>query len=62
MKGCDSNQGDCAGNTPLVWPTILGHERLVRLLLKHEDIDPNVPDKSGQIYSRGLLRMDMSEQ
>jgi len=47
-KGCDVNQGDCAGNTPLIWAAMLGYEGLVRLLLKHENIDPDVPHKSGQ--------------
>ena len=45
-KSCEINQGDCAGNTPLLWAVKNGHDRVVKLLLGQKDIDPNCLDKS----------------
>jgi len=41
--GCDINQTDCAGNTPLVWAASNGHEEVVKILLGR-DVNP---DKQG---------------
>jgi len=48
MEGCDINQGDCVGNTPLLWAAQNGHEGVVEVLLKRDDINPNKPDQLGQ--------------
>ena len=48
MEGCDVNQKDCVGNTPLIWATRNGHERAVELLLSRGDVDPNEPNTEGQ--------------
>ena len=40
VEGCDINQLDCAGNTPLVWAAWNGHERVVKILLGREDVNP----------------------
>jgi len=44
VEGCDINQEDCFGNTPLVWAAKNGHERAVKILLGCDDVDPNKPD------------------
>ena len=44
-KGCDINQGDYTGSTPLLWAAQKGHDEVVQLLLKRDDVDPNTPDK-----------------
>jgi len=43
--GCEINQQDCTGSTPLAWVARNGHEGVVKLLLEREDVDPNRPDK-----------------
>jgi len=43
-KGYEINQGDCAGNTPLLWAVRNGHYNAVKLLLAREDVDPERPD------------------
>ena len=43
-KGSDINQIDCAGNTPLVWAALNGHEGVVKILLGRDDVNPNKPD------------------
>ena len=48
MEGCDVNQKDCVGNTPLVWAAKNGHKGVVELLLGRDDISPDKPDNRGQ--------------
>ena len=48
MEGCDVNQKDCVGNTPLVWAAHNGHERVVKTLLARDDINPDKPADCGQ--------------
>jgi len=45
VEGCDINQGDCDGNTPLVWAAWSGHEGVVKILLGRDDVNP---DNSGR--------------
>ena len=52
MEGCDVNQRDCKGFTPIMWAARRGNEAVVRLLLTRDDIDPNVAD----VYGRTLLQ------
>ena len=44
MEGCDINQGDRMGFTPLMWAARQGDRGAVELLLTRDDIDPNKPD------------------
>ena len=46
--GCEINQQDCSGCTPLSWAAVKGHEGVVKILLEQEDVDPNHPDVNGQ--------------
>jgi len=46
-KGCEINQGDWAGNTPLLWAAKNGHDRVVKQLLGREDVDPDKPGTTG---------------
>ena len=48
VEGCDINQNDCAGTTPLVWATLNGHEGVVKILLERDDVNPEKPHQSGQ--------------
>ena len=48
MSGCDANQGDSAGMTPLGWAVRGGQEEAVELLLRQEAVDPNKPDNVGR--------------
>ena len=48
MNGCDINQIDCVGNTPLMWAAVNGHERVVELLLGQDYVNPNKPDFDGR--------------
>jgi len=48
VEGCDINQIDCAGNTPLMWAALNGHEEVVKILLERDSVDPNKPNKGGQ--------------
>ena len=43
--GCEINQGDCTGRTPLAWAARNGHVGVAKILLGREDVDPNHPDK-----------------
>jgi len=42
VEGCDINQVDCAGNTPLVWAAWNGHEGVVEILRGRESVDPEM--------------------
>jgi len=44
VEGCDINQKDCVGNTPLVWAAWNGHEGVVKILLERDDVGPDKPD------------------
>ena len=48
MEGCDTNQRDCMGCTPLMWAARGGHEAVVGLLLMRREVDPNEPDNDGR--------------
>ena len=48
VEGCDINQTDCTGGTPLAWAAWNGHERVVQVLLERDDIDPDKSDNVGQ--------------
>jgi len=41
VEGCDVNQADCIGGTPLMWAAWNGHEGVVELLLGLDEVDPN---------------------
>ena len=44
-EGCEINQHDCTGSTPLSWVARSGHVGAAKLLLEREDIDPDRADK-----------------
>jgi len=46
-RGCDINQGDCMGVTPLMRAAQQGHQGVVRLLLTRSDVNTDEPDKDG---------------
>ena len=48
MEGCDVNQGDCKGFTPLTWAARRGNEAVVRLLLIRGDVGHDEADNAGQ--------------
>jgi len=52
-KGCNINQMDCGGNTPLVWAAGNGHEGVVKILLGRDDVDPDRPDNVGLTALQG---------
>ena len=43
-KGYEINQGDCAGNTPLLWAARNGRDGAVKIILERDDVDPSKPD------------------
>ena len=45
MNRWDVNQRDGLGMTPLIWAARYGHEEVVRLLLRENDIRPDRPDE-----------------
>jgi len=47
-QGCNINQGDCKGVTPLILAAHRGNQEAVMLLLTQDDIDPNKPDNNGK--------------
>jgi len=48
VEGCNINQGDCAGSTPLVWAAWYGHEGVVKILLGRDDVNPEKPGRYGK--------------
>jgi len=42
-NGCDIDQRDCVGNTPLMWASQNGYEGVVKLLQERKDVTPNTP-------------------
>ena len=48
VEGCDFNQKDNMGDTPLAWAAGNGHEAVVKLLLGRDDIDPDKPGEDGE--------------
>ena len=48
MQGCDINQRDGEGYTPLIWAARQGNQGTVMLLLTRDDINPDKPDNDGQ--------------
>ena len=48
VEGCDINQVDCIGDTPLVWAARNRHQGVVEILLGRDDIDPDKPGVFGQ--------------
>jgi len=48
MGGCDINQRDCKGCTPLRWAAEWGNEGVVRVLLAEDDVIPDRPNNYGQ--------------
>jgi len=47
MEGCDINQRDCMGYTPLMWAAWRGNEGVVELLLMQDDVSPDRPTRGG---------------
>ena len=47
-EGCDINQKDSAGNTPLVWAARNGHEGVAKVLLGRGGVNPEELDNFGQ--------------
>ena len=59
--GCyDINEEDFSSCTPLGWAAHNGHEKVVKILLGREEVNPHVPDSFGH-RSRMLLGLDMRE-
>ena len=56
MDGCDADQGDSAGITPLTWAVRSGHEGAVELLLRQESVNPGKPGKGVAHHFCGLQR------
>jgi len=48
VEGCDINQEDCIGNTPLGWAAYNGHEDVVEILLGQDGINPDKSDIDDQ--------------
>ncbi|KAG0133874.1 hypothetical protein HOY82DRAFT_639180 [Tuber indicum] len=48
VEGCNINQTDTIGNTPLWWAIRNRHEKLVEVLVGRSDLDPNKPDHDGK--------------
>ena len=48
VESCDINKRDCVGNTPLMWAARNGHERVVEILLRQDNVIPDKPCKKGQ--------------
>jgi len=48
-KGYEINQGDCTGHASLLWVAKNGHDGVLNLLLGRRDLDPERPDKGGNM-------------
>jgi len=48
IEGCDINQMDCGGNTPLMRAAHNGHEGAVKVLLGRDSVNPDKPDDRGR--------------
>ena len=48
VEGCDINQKDCTGNTPLIWAAWNGHEGVVKILLEQDQVSPDGPGRRSQ--------------
>jgi len=48
IEGCDINQTDSIGSTPLNWAAHNGHEGVVKILLGRDDVNPGKPDIYGE--------------
>ena len=48
IEGCDINQTDSAGNTPLNWAARNGHEGVVKILLGRGDVNPDKSDNKSR--------------
>jgi len=48
VEGCDINQIDSTGNTPLLWATRNGNQGAVEILLGRDGVNPNKPNAHGQ--------------
>ena len=48
VESCYINQIDCAGNTPLAWAALNGHEEVVKILIGRGGVSPDKPDNCGQ--------------
>jgi len=48
LEGCDINQKDSVGNTPLVWAARNGHEGVAEILLGRDNINADEPGGDGQ--------------
>jgi len=55
-QGCDINQGDCRGVTPLILAAQQGNQGVVMLLLTQDDIDPNQPGNDSKTPLRWASR------
>jgi len=61
VGGCDANQRDCMGSTPLVWAALNGHEEVVEILLGRNNVDPNKWGSYGRTRSCVLLGRGTNE-
>jgi len=44
VEGCDINEKDWGGNTPFAWAAGNGHEGVVEILLRRDDVSPDIPN------------------
>jgi len=48
IGGCEINQVDCAGNRPLACVAKDGHEGVVKVILRQDNVTPDKPDDNRQ--------------
>ena len=48
VEGCDINQTDSVGNTPLVWAARNGNQGVVKILLGRDEVNPDKQDHYGR--------------